>query len=125
LNKDYKTCFRTKIGFRRQQGFQPELVCLLFWSQKAPVVNNVKIFPKHDMFLFGTDESVVCLDYLNRTILLNISLVDLYTNQDPFHRHQKSPKKSNKSLANESEETSAGELVSFTKKVYQLIMDCC
>ena len=103
--KELKSYFRTKIGFRRQQGFQPELICLLFWSQRPPVVTNVNIYTKYNMLLFGTDESVVCVDYVNRTLLLNVAISDFYGTQDPFHRGQKSPKKSNKTISTDIEES--------------------
>jgi hypothetical protein len=47
--KELKCFLRTKIGFRKQQGFQPELVCLLYWSQRPPVVTNINIYPKTNM----------------------------------------------------------------------------
>lgn len=92
--KDLKCCFRTKIGFRKQFGFQPELLCLLFWSQRPPNVNNIKIYPKSNLFLFGTDESITGVDYQSRAVLINIPVSDLII--DPYHRAgPKSPKKPN------------------------------
>lgn len=77
--KDLKSCLRTKIGFRRQTGYHPELVCLLLSAQpRIPVVNCVLIYSKNNMLLFGTDESMVCVDYANRTILMNVSCCDFY-----------------------------------------------
>lgn len=52
--------------------------------------------------LFGTDESVVGVDYLNRSILINVSIGDFYGPNDLFYRGSRSPKKHNKS--NDSEE---------------------
>lgn len=50
INKKELKCFlRTKIGFRRQEGFQPELVCLLYWSQRPPVVTNIDIYTKQNL----------------------------------------------------------------------------
>jgi hypothetical protein len=77
--KDLKCCLRTKIGFRRQIGYHPELICLLMSSQqRTPIVNCVLVYSKNNMLLFGTDESVVCVDYGNRSILMNISCCDFY-----------------------------------------------
>ena len=77
--KDLKCCLRTKIGFRRQIGYHPELICLLMSSQqRTPIVNCVLVYSKNNMLLFGTDESVVCVDYGNRFILMNISCCDFY-----------------------------------------------
>ncbi len=50
--KEYKCLLRTKIGFRKQEGFQPELVCLLFWSNRPPVVNTINFCTKNNMYTF-------------------------------------------------------------------------
>ncbi|CAF0873638.1 unnamed protein product [Brachionus calyciflorus] len=108
VNKKELKCFlRTKIGYRKQFGYQPELVCLLYWSQKPPIVNNINIHTKANLLLFGTDESIVGVDYHNRAILINVSLVDFYGIQDPFHRGNRSPKKHNKS--NELDESNSND----------------
>ena len=52
--------------------------------------------------VFGTDEGLVCIDYANRIILMNIAVCDLYSSQEIAHRMQKSPKKATKSIANVS-----------------------
>jgi hypothetical protein len=48
--KELKSYLRTKIGFRRQHGFQPELVCLLMWSQRLPIVNCISINTKNNTY---------------------------------------------------------------------------
>jgi hypothetical protein len=111
---ELRSYLRTKIGFRRQQGFQPELVCLLFWQQRSPpIVNNVLIHPKNKLLLFGTDESIVCVEYATKTLLLNVSLVDLYGTQDPFNRPpagpKTSPKKASKTVSDSDDITAAFE----------------
>ncbi len=107
--KDLKCFLRTKIGFRRQQGFQPELVCLLYWTQRPPIITNINIYTKSSVILFGTDESIVAMDYANRTLLINMSIVDFYGAQDPFHRitgssNNKSPKKKGFTNVGETDE---------------------
>ena len=52
-NVELKSYLRTKIGFRRQQGFQPELVCLLYYTQqRPPLVNRLLIHSKNKILLF-------------------------------------------------------------------------
>lgn len=62
--------------------------------------------------LFGTDESIVGVDYLNRSILINVSISDFYGHNDLFFRGSRSPKKPNKS--NDSEEVTSDQV--FKKK---------
>ena len=102
--RDIKSYLRTKIGFRKQQGYQPELVCLLAFGQRLPVVNSISINPKNSTLLFGTDEAFVCVDYATRIILYNVAVSDMYSSQELSHRTQKSPKKANKSIVNVSSE---------------------
>ena len=64
--------------------------------------------------LFGTDESIVGVDYVNRHILINVSLIDFYGTNDPFHRGNRSPKKHNK--LNESDETNVNDQVNSSLK---------
>ena len=109
---ELKSYLRTKIGFRRQQGFQPELACLLFWTQRMPpLVTNVTVHAKNKILLFGTDESIVVVEFATRTLLLNMSLVDFYGTQDPFQRppigQKTSPKKANKGIAGDADDISA------------------
>lgn len=50
INKKELKCFlRTKIGYRKQFGYQPELVCLLYWSQRPPIVNTISLFTKANL----------------------------------------------------------------------------
>ena len=51
--RELKCLLRAKIGFRQQGGFQPELVCLLFWSHRPPVVSHVKLMPKNNMYIIA------------------------------------------------------------------------
>lgn len=47
-------------------------------QQRIPIINCVLVYSKNNMLLFGTDESIVCADYANRSILMNISVADFY-----------------------------------------------
>ncbi len=74
---DYRSCLRTKVGFRRQAGYQPELVCLLLWQRQLPQINSLCInngAKGQHLLLIGTDESLICVDYSLRTILINIGM---------------------------------------------------
>ncbi len=108
-NLDYKSYLRTKVGFRRQAGYQPELVCLLLWQKQAPQVNSLLInnsAKSQHMLIIGTDEAIICVDYSLRTILINIAINELYG--DLFLRNQRSPKKLNMfSKMNSISDTSA------------------
>lgn len=102
-SKVVNSYLRTKVGFRRQAGYQPELVCLFSCHQRPPVINNVLIYTKNNLILIGTDESIVCVDYSTRSILINVSVTDIYSGQ-------KSPKKNaGKSNPNEEENSLSGD----------------
>lgn len=50
INKKELKCFlRTKIGYRKQFGYQPELVCLLHWHHRPPVVKNISLYTKANL----------------------------------------------------------------------------
>lgn len=43
--------------------------------------------------LIGTDESVICVDYSSRSVLINLAITELYNLSEPFFRGKNSPKK--------------------------------
>lgn len=78
--KEYRCLLRTKIGFRKQEGFQPELVCLLFWSNRPPVVNTINFCTKNNMYVLFIQ--ILIFMYLLRLIyfLFLIEYVLVLTN---------------------------------------------
>ncbi len=50
IRKEYRCWLRAKIGFRKQEGYQPELVCLLHWSNHPPVVNAISVCTRNNVY---------------------------------------------------------------------------
>ncbi|CAF3572963.1 unnamed protein product [Rotaria sordida] len=86
--KDFKSLLRAKMGYRRMAGYQPELVCLLSWlpSDKIPVLTDISINSKYGLLILGLENGLVVIDYLSKSILMNMATSDLYGTMDPFQR---------------------------------------
>ncbi|CAF4065954.1 unnamed protein product [Rotaria sp. Silwood2] len=86
--KDFKSLLRAKMGYRRMAGYQPELVCLLSWlpSDKIPVLADISISSKYGLLILGLENGLVVIDYLSKSILMNMATADLYGTMDPFQR---------------------------------------
>ncbi|CAF1035478.1 unnamed protein product [Rotaria sp. Silwood1] len=93
--KDFKSLLRAKMGSRRMAGYQPELVCLLSWlpSDKIPVLSDISINSKFGLLILGLENGLVVIDYLSKSILMNMATADLYGTMDPFQRTIMSPKR--------------------------------
>lgn len=51
-------------------------------------------FPPLYSVVFGNTNGLVVVDYLQKTVLLNLSTVELYGSSDPYQRQPRSPRKS-------------------------------
>ncbi|CAF0818239.1 unnamed protein product [Didymodactylos carnosus] len=93
--KEFKSLLRAKFGYRRMAGYQPELVCLLSWlpTDKVPTLTDTAINSKYGLMVFGFENGLVVIDYLSKSILMNMATADLYGTMDPFQRATLSPKR--------------------------------
>ncbi|CAF1109170.1 unnamed protein product, partial [Didymodactylos carnosus] len=104
--KEFKSLLRAKFGYRRMPGYQPELVCLLSWppNDNVPILMDVAINSKYGLLIFGLENGLVVIDYLSKSILMNMATADLYGTlvltdsvflgtMDPFQRATLSPKR--------------------------------
>ena len=104
------------MGYRRMAGYQPELVCLLSWlpTDKVPVLTDIAVNSTYGLYayrnyalcstcsttflfrprlVFGLENGLVVVDFLSKSILMNMATGDLYGTMDPFQRATSSPKR--------------------------------
>ena len=99
-------------------GYQPELVCLLSWlpTDKVPVLTDIAINSTYGLYahrsvslcsicsanvtfllrprlVFGLDNGLVVVDFLSKSILMNMATSGLYGTMDPLQRVTSSPKR--------------------------------
>ncbi|GAA6086644.1 syntaxin-binding protein 5a isoform X1, partial [Tachysurus ichikawai] len=81
---------------KQSPGYQVELVVQLVWVNGEPPqqISSLAINSSYGLVVFGNTNGLVVVDYLQKTVLLNLSTVELYGSGDPYQRQPRSPRKS-------------------------------
>ncbi|KAK5890663.1 hypothetical protein CesoFtcFv8_014159 [Champsocephalus esox] len=93
-NKDTIPCLKVKERMVRvPPGYQAELVIQLLWVDGEPPqqITSLDINSAYGLLAFGNCNGLAVVDYLQKTILLCMSTLDLYGGADPYQRLTRSP----------------------------------
>ncbi|XP_027194887.1 syntaxin-binding protein tomosyn isoform X3 [Dermatophagoides pteronyssinus] len=74
---------------KRLSGFQAEIVCLSPWiDRKTPPyrITSMSYNMHANLFAYGTENSLVIIDLVQKSIVLNVSTASLYGTSDPYQR---------------------------------------
>ncbi|KAG7467302.1 hypothetical protein MATL_G00151890 [Megalops atlanticus] len=76
-------------------GYQAELVVQLLWVDGEPPqqITSVDINSAYGLLAFGNCDGLAVVDYLQKSILLCMSTLELYGSSDPYQRLTRSPRK--------------------------------
>uniref|UniRef100_A0A4W4GSL1 Syntaxin-binding protein 5-like n=1 Tax=Electrophorus electricus TaxID=8005 RepID=A0A4W4GSL1_ELEEL len=95
--RDSIPCLKVKDRvIRMPPGYQAELVVQLLWVDGEPP-QQITIFPV--MLALGNCNGLVVVDYLQKTIILCMTTLELYGSADPFQRLTRSPRKNRQSTS--------------------------
>ncbi|XP_076128185.1 syntaxin-binding protein 5-like isoform X2 [Alosa pseudoharengus] len=95
--RDNVPCLKVRSSSLKQSpGYQVELVVQLVWVSGEPPqqISSLAINSAYGLVVFGNSTGVGVVDYLQKTVLLNLSTAELYTTNDPYQRQPRSPRKS-------------------------------
>ncbi|XP_046903320.1 LOW QUALITY PROTEIN: syntaxin-binding protein 5-like [Hypomesus transpacificus] len=86
---------------RMPPGYQAELVVQLLWVDGEPPqqITSLDINSAYRLLAIGNCNGLAVVDYLQKTILLCMSTVDLYGGADPYQRLTRSPRKNRQSTS--------------------------
>ncbi|XP_067110334.1 syntaxin-binding protein 5-like isoform X2 [Osmerus mordax] len=86
---------------RMPPGYQAELVVQLLWVDGEPPqqITSLDINSAYSLLAIGNCNGLAVVDYLQKTILLCMSTVDLYGGADPYQRLTRSPRKNRQSTS--------------------------
>ncbi|KAG7502848.1 syntaxin-binding protein 5-like isoform X6 [Solea senegalensis] len=101
-NKDSIPCLKVKDRVVRvPPGYQAELVIQLLWVDGEPPqqITTLDINSAYGLLAFGNCSGLVVVDYLQKTILLCMSTLDLYGAADPYQRLTRSPRRNRQSTS--------------------------
>uniref|UniRef100_A0A4W6DG36 Syntaxin-binding protein 5-like n=1 Tax=Lates calcarifer TaxID=8187 RepID=A0A4W6DG36_LATCA len=82
-------------------GYQAELVIQLLWVDGEPPqqITSLDINSAYGLLAFGNCNGLAVVDYLQKTILLCMSTLDLYGPADPYQRLTRSPRRNRQSTS--------------------------
>ncbi|XP_051997857.1 syntaxin-binding protein 5-like isoform X7 [Xyrauchen texanus] len=98
--RDSIPCLKVKNRMiRMPPGYQAELVVQLLWVDGEPPqqISSLDLNSAYGLLAFGNCNGVAVVDYLQKTVLLCMSTLELYGSADPFQRLTRSPRKNRQS----------------------------
>ncbi|XP_047456534.1 syntaxin-binding protein 5-like isoform X12 [Mugil cephalus] len=101
-SKDSVPCLKVKDRVVRvPPGYQSELVIQLLWVDGEPPqqITSLDINSAYGLLAFGNCNGLAVVDYLQKTILLCMSTLDLYGASDPYQRLTRSPRRNRQSTS--------------------------
>ncbi|XP_069788353.1 syntaxin-binding protein 5a isoform X3 [Narcine bancroftii] len=94
--RDNVPCLKIKsTPLKQGAGYQAEVVIQLVWVNGEPPqqITSLAINSSYGLLVFGNCNGIAMVDYIQKTILLNLGTIELYGSNDPYQRQPKSPRK--------------------------------
>ncbi|NWS45778.1 STXB5 protein, partial [Probosciger aterrimus] len=92
----YLLCRVKNSPLKQSPGYQIELVIQLVWVSGEPPqqITSLAVNSAYGLVVFGNCNGIAMVDYLQKTVLLNLGTIELYGSNDPYRREPRSPRKS-------------------------------
>ncbi|XP_058604891.1 syntaxin-binding protein 5 isoform X3 [Onychostoma macrolepis] len=94
--RDNVPCLKVRSSpLKQSPGYQVELLIQLVWVSGEPPqqITSLAVNSAYGLVAFGNGNGLGVVDYLQKTLLLNMSTAELYGFTDPHHRQPHSPRK--------------------------------
>ncbi|KAM8736939.1 syntaxin-binding protein 5 isoform X3 [Acanthopagrus latus] len=94
--RDNIPCLQVRSSpLKQSPGYQVELVIQLVWVSGEPPqpITSLAINSSYGLVVFGNSSGLAVVDYLQKTLLLNMGTTELYSPSDPYQRQPRSPRK--------------------------------
>ncbi|CAB1415521.1 unnamed protein product, partial [Pleuronectes platessa] len=95
-HRDNIPCLQVRSSpLKQSPGYQVELVIQLVWVSGEPPqqITSLAINSSYGLVVFGNSNGLGVVDYLQKTLLLNMGTSELYSPSDPYQRQPCSPRK--------------------------------
>ncbi|KAI4801776.1 hypothetical protein KUCAC02_019647, partial [Chaenocephalus aceratus] len=75
--------------------YQVDLVVQLVWVSGEPPqqITSLALNSSYGLVVFGNSNGLAVVDYVQKTVVLNLGTVELYGSNDPYQRQPRSPRK--------------------------------
>ncbi|XP_054887915.1 syntaxin-binding protein 5-like isoform X14 [Poeciliopsis prolifica] len=106
--RDNIPCLKVKDKMVRvPPGYQSDLVIQLLWVDGEPPqqITSLDLNSAYGLLAFGNCNGLAVVDYLQKTVILCISTLDLYGATDPYQRLSRSPRRNRQSTSGLTELT--------------------
>uniref|UniRef100_A0A6Q2YVA2 Syntaxin-binding protein 5-like n=1 Tax=Esox lucius TaxID=8010 RepID=A0A6Q2YVA2_ESOLU len=119
--RDNVPCLKVRSSpLKQSPGYQVDLVVQLVWVSGEPPqqITSLAVNSSYGLVAFGNSNGLAVVDYLQKTLLLNMGLSELYSPSEPYQRQPRSPRK--------TRQPSGGE--GFPYSVYNgisTLLSCC
>uniref|UniRef100_UPI00398F8CCD syntaxin-binding protein 5 isoform X2 n=1 Tax=Pristiophorus japonicus TaxID=55135 RepID=UPI00398F8CCD len=94
--RDNVPCLKIKsTPLKQGAGYQAEVVIQLVWVNGEPPqqITSLAVNSSYGLLVFGNCNGIAMVDYIQKTVLLNLGTIELYGSNDPYQRQPKSPRK--------------------------------
>lgn len=94
--RDNVPCLKVRSSPLKQfPGYHVELLIQLVWVSGEPPqqITSLAINSAYGLVAFGNGNGLAVVDYIQKTLLLNVTTAELYGSTDPHHRQPRSPRK--------------------------------
>nr|XP_014351738.1 PREDICTED: syntaxin-binding protein 5 [Latimeria chalumnae] len=94
--RDNVPCLKVRsTPLKQSAGYQVELVIQLVWVGGEPPqqITALAVNSAYGLVVFGNCNGIAMVDYLQKTVLLNLGTIELYGSNDPYQRQPRSPRK--------------------------------
>ncbi|XP_017277045.1 syntaxin-binding protein 5 isoform X4 [Kryptolebias marmoratus] len=94
--RDNIPCLQVRSSpLKQSPGYQVELVIQLVWVSGEPPqqITSLAVNSSYGLVVFGNSNGLAVVDYLQKTLLLNMGTSELYSPSDPCQRQPRSPRK--------------------------------
>uniref|UniRef100_A0A7N6BU81 Lethal giant larvae homologue 2 domain-containing protein n=1 Tax=Anabas testudineus TaxID=64144 RepID=A0A7N6BU81_ANATE len=92
-----KTCIKwlRSTPLKQSPGYQVDLVVQLVWVSGEPPqqITSLALNSSYGLVVFGNSNGLAVVDYVQKTVVLNLGTVELYGSNDPYQRQPRSPRK--------------------------------
>ncbi|KAM3871541.1 syntaxin-binding protein 5 isoform 2-T2 [Diretmus argenteus] len=94
--RDNIPCLQVRTSpLKQSPGYQVELVVQLVWVSGEPPqqITSLAVNSSYGLVVFGNSNGLAVVDYLQKTLLLNMGTSELYSPSEPYQRQPHSPRK--------------------------------
>ncbi|XP_028981559.2 syntaxin-binding protein 5 isoform X2 [Esox lucius] len=94
--RDNVPCLKVRSSpLKQSPGYQVDLVVQLVWVSGEPPqqITSLAVNSSYGLVAFGNSNGLAVVDYLQKTLLLNMGLSELYSPSEPYQRQPRSPRK--------------------------------